>query len=115
MSPITHFLAGWTLANAARLKRRERWLVTLAGVIPDTDGLGLPVELLTRHSERPHPWWSDYHHILGHNLLFALIVTAGCHCLAHEQRALTALLAAASFHLHLLCDLVGARGPDGYQ
>jgi hypothetical protein len=20
-----------------------------------------------------------------------------------------------SFHLHLLCDLVGARGPDGYQ
>lgn len=29
--------------------------------------------------------------------------------------ALTALLVFLSFHLHLLCDLIGARGPDGYQ
>src|SRR5579864_7048380 len=29
--------------------------------------------------------------------------------------ALTALLVFVSFHLHLLCDLVGARGPDGDQ
>jgi LexA-binding, inner membrane-associated putative hydrolase len=28
---------------------------------------------------------------------------------------LTALLVLLSFHLHLLCDLIGARGPDGYQ
>ena len=28
---------------------------------------------------------------------------------------LTALLVFISFHLHLLCDLIGARGPDGYQ
>lgn len=28
---------------------------------------------------------------------------------------ITALLVFVSFHLHLLCDLVGARGPDGYQ
>jgi hypothetical protein len=27
----------------------------------------------------------------------------------------TALLVFLSFHLHLLCDLVGARGPDGDQ
>ncbi|MGW8187035.1 MAG: hypothetical protein ACWGNK_07205 [Desulfobacterales bacterium] len=25
------------------------------------------------------------------------------------------LLAVAAFHLHLLCDLVGSRGSDGYQ
>ncbi len=25
------------------------------------------------------------------------------------------MLACVSFHLHLLCDLVGARGPDGEQ
>jgi hypothetical protein len=25
------------------------------------------------------------------------------------------LLASLTFHLHLLCDVVGARGPDGYQ
>jgi hypothetical protein len=29
--------------------------------------------------------------------------------------ALTALLVFLSFHLHLLCDLIGARGPDGDQ
>ena len=28
---------------------------------------------------------------------------------------LTALLVFISFHLHLLCDLIGARGPDGDQ
>ena len=28
---------------------------------------------------------------------------------------ITALLVFLSFHLHLLCDFVGARGPDGYQ
>jgi hypothetical protein len=28
---------------------------------------------------------------------------------------MTALLVFLSFHLHLLCDLAGARGPDGYQ
>ena len=37
---------------------------------------------------------------------------------AHVQTthpALTALLVFLSFHLHLLCDLIGARGPDGDQ
>jgi hypothetical protein len=30
MSPITHFLTGWVVANSARLDRRDRILVTLA-------------------------------------------------------------------------------------
>jgi inner membrane protein len=115
MSPITHFLAGWAVANAARLERRERWLVTIAGVIPDADGLGIVAELVTRHSARPLLWWSDYHHILGHNLIFALLVTLGFTALARERRWLVAGLVLVSFHLHLLCDLIGAKGPDGYQ
>ncbi len=32
-----------------------------------------------------------------------------------RQKTKAATLAALSFHLHLLADLVGARGPDGYQ
>jgi len=33
MNPITHFLLGWTVANAdVSLSRRERAAVTLAGV-----------------------------------------------------------------------------------
>src|SRR2546421_7942338 len=48
MNPVTHFLAGWLLANAAPLECKERALVTLAGVIPDLDGLGIVAEVLTK-------------------------------------------------------------------
>ena len=114
MSPVTHFLADWLLASSANLDRKERALVTVAGVIPDLDGLGLPVEILTRHSADPKTWWSDYHHVLGHNLGFCLLVTVISFLVA-RQRWKTAALVFVSFHLHLLCDLVGARGPDGEQ
>ena len=113
MSPITHLLAGWAVANAASLSRRERALVTLAGVVPDIDGLGAIAELLTRDAERPLDWWSRYHHVLCHNVGFALVVAAAAWLLS-SRRSLTAALALLSFHLHLLGDVLGARGPDGY-
>jgi hypothetical protein len=46
---VTHTLIGWTLAKRVALTRRDRALATLAGVIPDVDGLGLVAELPTRH------------------------------------------------------------------
>ncbi len=58
-------------------------------------------------------WFSEYHHTL-HTLAFALLVTC-VGFMAAKQRWKTALLVFVSFHLHLLCDLLGARGPDGYQ
>ena len=114
MNPATHFLAGWAVANAGSLGRRDRALVTLAGVVPDVDGFGILPELLTLGSERPIRWWSDYHHVLGHNLLLGVLVTAGVFAVA-RRRARAAALAFAGFHLHLVCDLAGARGPDGSQ
>ena len=114
MSPITHFLIGWVAANSANLNRRERAAVAIAGVIPDIDGLGLVAEIATRSSARPLMWWSEYHHVLGHNVGFCLVVTAVGFALA-TKRWLTATLVCVSFHLHLLCDLIGARGPDGDQ
>jgi inner membrane protein len=114
VSPITHFFVGWAVANAAELNRRERACVALASVVPDVDGLGIVPEMLTRHSAHPLTWWSDYHHVLGHNLGFCFLVTAAGFALA-KQRWLTAALVFVSFHLHLLCDLAGARGPDGDQ
>ncbi|MDB6016249.1 MAG: rane-bound metal-dependent hydrolase [Pedosphaera sp.] len=114
MSPITHFLIGWIAANSADLTRRERAVVTIAGVIPDIDGVGIVVEVLTRHSKHPLTWWSDYHHVLGHNLGFCLLVTAIALLLA-SRKWLTAGLTFLSFHLHLLCDVIGARGPDAHQ
>lgn len=113
MSPITHLLTGWLLANSAGLDRRERTIVTVGAVIPDIDGLGIVAEVLTRKTEHPLLWFSEYHHVL-HNIGFAAVYSALVIALA-RRRARTALLACAAFHLHLFCDLVGARGPDGDQ
>jgi inner membrane protein len=111
MSPVTHFLTGWVFANCAKLDRRERALVTLASVAPDIDGI-IP-ELLTRNSNHPLLWFSLYHHSL-HTLAFALVIAAIAFVLA-TQKWKVGLLAFVSFHLHLIEDLAGSRGPDGYQ
>jgi inner membrane protein len=113
MSPVTHFLSGWVLANCVRFGRKDRILATLACVIPDIDGLGIIPELLTRNSSHPLLWFTLYHHSL-HNLEFALVVAALSFAFATRKWA-TGLLALLSFHLHLLEDLIGSRGPDGYQ
>src|SRR5437763_3879756 len=113
MSPVTHFLAGWLLANTASFSRRERALGVCAGIAPDLDGLGAIPELLTRNSAHPLLWFSQYHHHL-HTLAFAVVVALVSFLLA-RQRWKTALLTFLSFHLHLFCDLIGARGPDGYS
>jgi membrane-bound metal-dependent hydrolase YbcI (DUF457 family) len=113
MSPATHFLTGWVLATAVGLNRRERAAVTVAAVIPDVDGLGMIPELLTRHSQHPLLWFSLYHHAL-HSLLFALVVSVGIFFLSNRRFA-PAALALLAFHLHLLEDLVGSRGPDGFD
>ncbi|MFQ5931086.1 MAG: metal-dependent hydrolase [Nitrospiraceae bacterium] len=114
MSPVTHFLVGWLVANTADLDRKERAVVTIAGVVPDIDGLGAIAETLTRGWERPLAWYSQYHHVLAHNLGCALLVAAVSFLVA-TRRWKTAVLAFVSFHLHLLGDLIGGRGPDGYQ
>lgn len=114
MSPVTHFFIGWAVANAAKLEKRERVMVAVAGIAPDIDGLGIIAELLTKDSERPLLWWSEYHHVLGHNLGLCLLC-AGLGFAFSRQRWKTAALIALSFHLHLLGDIVGARGPDGDQ
>src|ERR1700731_2981433 len=113
MSPVTHFLTGWVLANAADLNRRDRAVVTLAAVVPDVDGLGIVAEILTRHSRHPLLWFSQYHHAL-HTLLFALVVSVCAFCISN-RRWISASLAFVAFHLHLLEDLVGSRGPDGFN
>src|SRR3954462_4217756 len=113
MSPVTHFLAGWAVANLAKT-RRERLLITLAGVAPDFDGLGIVPELLTRGSSHPLLWFSQYHHLLGHNLGFAIAIFVVGY-LVCRRKLMSALLALVSFHLHLLFDLLGSRGPEGYS
>jgi hypothetical protein len=116
MNPITHVLTGWCLAEAVPwLSRREKALVTLAAVAPDLDGLGVIAELATERTARPLFWWTEYHHVLGHNLLFACIATIAAALVARTSRVLTAALVFLAIHLHILGDLAGSRGPDEYQ
>jgi inner membrane protein len=113
MSPVTHFLTGWVLANTTEFNTTERAIVTMACVAPDVDGLGIIPELLTRNSSHPLLWFSLYHHAL-HTLAFSVMVALIAFALA-DQRWTTAAFALLSFHIHLFEDLLGSRGPDGDQ
>lgn len=111
MSPITHLLVSWTLADATCRDARERAIVTWAGVLPDVDGLAVLADLasgLLGHGGTF--FYPRYHHMLIHGLPAALAFAALAAVLA-TRRARTALLAFLAVHLHLLCDLVGSRGP----
>jgi len=114
MSPITHLLISWSVANISKINRSERALVTLAGVLPDIDGAGLIIDVFCHGSDQPLQLWSMYHHVLGHNIGFGLLLVIVTFALS-TRRWVTSLLVFMSFHLHLLCDLLGSKGPDGYQ
>ena len=114
MNPVSHLLTGWVVANTVDLKARDRALVTLAGVLPDIDGLCIITEILTEHTASPLLWYSKYHHVLCHNMGFGLLLVVTA-ILFGIRRWMTAFLVLVVFHLHLLGDLVGSRGPDGYQ
>jgi hypothetical protein len=88
-------------------------LVTLSAVVPDIDGFGIIPELMTRNSLHPLLWFSRYHHSL-HTLLFAVVIALLAFALA-KQRWKTARMCLLGFHLHLVEDLLGSRGPDGEQ
>ncbi|MGD9081171.1 MAG: metal-dependent hydrolase, partial [Desulfobacterales bacterium] len=91
MQPITHFLASWTVASIPRLESRDRIIITLAGISPDVDGVGLVVELATEHTQQPLLWWSKYHHVIGHNLIFGIVISLTAAAIA-KRRLLTAAL-----------------------
>jgi inner membrane protein len=114
VNPVSHLLTSWVVANTADLTARDRALVTLAGVVPDIDGLGVIAEILTEHTTFPLLWYSKYHHVLCHNLAFGLLLAVTV-ILFGVRRWMTAFLVLMVFHLHLLGDLVGSRGPDDYQ
>lgn len=115
MSPVTHLFIGWLTANTAQTDRRGRIIITIAGIIPDADGLVIVGDFLAGKGTKELELWTTYHHVLGHNIGFAVLVMVMAYLLARTRKIITALLAGISFHLHLLGDLVGSRGPDGHQ
>jgi hypothetical protein len=97
LNPIVHAELSWLVAQGLP-ERRDRIVVTVAGVLPDLDGLSLlgGVEAYSR-----------WHHLLTHGLVAASV--CGVVALAWRRPAVGAL-AFLAFHLHLLCDLLGS-GP----
>lgn len=97
---LTHIGLSWIVASLGRRSAKDRWLITLAGVLPDFDGAGL--------------LWSDdayvaLHRAAAHGLLFALLWTA-LTLTSADRPGSAAALVLLSFHIHLLLDLVGTGG-----
>lgn len=112
MSPITHLLASWSMAEGSRLEQRDRAAIAWVGLAPDLDGLGMLPDLVARLLGMGDPaLYGRLHHALLHGLLGALLLPACALAVAH-RRVRTFLWGVAVVHLHLLCDLVGSRGPD---
>jgi inner membrane protein len=112
MSPATHLFMSWVIAAKTTDNPRDCRLVTLAGVLPDVDGLGLIPDVVTRAlGYRGTLYYEHYHHFLLHGIYGGVAIAVLLACFArHRWRVL--LLALLVFHLHLLCDIAGSRGPD---
>lgn len=114
MSPLTHFLGSWLIATATTTNPRDRKLVTLAGILPDADGFGIIADFarsLITGKENDYHNYQHFHHYLLHGWPGAILITALLVCFA-RQRCRVVLLCLLTFHLHLVCDLLGSRGPS---
>jgi inner membrane protein len=111
MSPLTHLLASWIVAAKTTDNLRDRRLVTLAGVVPGLDGLGILLDFAhgANASGKFH-YYQEYHHMLTHGLPAALVCSLIMAALANRRWRVFGL-SLLTFHLHLFCDLAGSRGP----
>jgi len=113
VSPITHFLASWTIAEIYARDRRERAWITAAGVVPDLDGLGVVVDFANRLLARPDSeWFGRLHHVLFHGAFGAIAFLLVAATLGFRRWRLLAMMM-VTFHFHLICDVLGSRGPAG--
>jgi hypothetical protein len=112
MAPATHLLVSWIIAAKTTDNPRDCRLVALAGVLPDLDGLGILADWYNSAvGNRDHEYDQRYHHYLMHGALAAVVIPLVLVCFS-RQRLRVAFLALLVYHLHLLCDYVGSRGPD---
>jgi inner membrane protein len=98
----THVLSGWCVGGSLPLTAKERLGCMLAASLADLDGICIVAgwEVYTR-----------WHHVLGHNVFYGMVLAAGCSLLAEPgRRVWLSLLYLALFHLHLLMDYWGS-GP----
>jgi len=111
MNIITHALIGWSAGVRLSQQGKDIALVTAASMIPDVDGVGAVIDIFNGGAAE---YFTQYHHKFGHCFLFCLLLMPIVYWLSHRNLRLSAWFVGI-FHLHLICDIIGARGPDGYQ
>lgn len=111
MNIISHGIIGWTLGQQAAIEKREAVIFTAASILPDIDAIGIVADLFNGGEAK---FFSAWHHKFGHNIFFGVFISIVA-ALISSRKVRTAFLSLLFFHIHLFCDLVGARGPDGYQ
>lgn len=112
MSPLTHLLTSWVIAAKTTATPRDCRLVMLAGILPDVDGVGLALDIANSALGRKQTlFYGQYHHYLLHGAFGAVVIALLLGCFA-KSRWRVAFLSLVAFHLHLLCDFVGSRGPS---
>ena len=110
MSPLTHLLVSWVVAAKTTNNPRDCRLATLAGLLPDADGLGLIVDVANELlGHRQTHYYAQFHHYWLHGVFGAALITLTLTLFARDRLRL-ALVALFLFHLHLLCDFFGSRG-----
>ncbi len=107
-----HLLFSWLGAVPFFKQARERRLVALAGVVPDMDGVGILIDKLTAYKTH---LYLEYHHFIGHNIFASLVIASLATAMAKTQRTAVFCVSIVVVHLHFLCDILGSKGPDGYQ
>ena len=101
------------IATATTSNPRDRKLVTWAGVLPDVDGLGIIADTIismVSGKENTFHYYQEYHHILLHGWPGAVFVSLALMCFARKKPQVF-FWCLVTFHLHLLCDYFGSRGP----
>lgn len=110
MNIITHALVGWCIGRQVSAKPTDALLLTIASVAPDIDAAGAVFDLF-KGSEMV--WFTELHHKFGHNIFAGIVLLLFIYYFSKSYRI--AFWAFIIFHFHLLCDLAGAKGPDGFQ
>jgi len=111
MHIVTHLLVGWTVAEHVTEKPRDRALITWCSVIPDLDGIGLPIDWIGRALGFEWSFYEQFHRVALHGLPGAILFAVLVALTADEKRRAT-IWAFLSFHLHLLGDILGSRGSN---
>ncbi|MCU4675168.1 metal-dependent hydrolase [Catenovulum sp. 2E275] len=107
MSPGTHLLFSWVSTVELLKNRRERAVVSVAGITPDIDGIGIIVDKITGSTN----FYLSHHHYFGHSIFAAFLIAMLAVYISKVQRTMVFFLSFILVHVHILFDVIGSKRP----